>query len=132
LLVSWCAGGRCDMTCSDENRGRSRRPDAEDRVWSHRSGTRWPGDREVGWCRVRSAPGTRRLEAQVSWLSLKTKVVEGFPVWASKPAALVWRSGPQNHRDGFLVWASKPSGLRFVGCATKLTEGGRRGIRVEI
>jgi hypothetical protein len=26
----------------------------------------------------------------VSWLSLKTKVVEGFPVWASKPAALVW------------------------------------------
>jgi hypothetical protein len=25
-----------------------------------------------------------------SWLSLKTKVVEGFPVWASKPAALVW------------------------------------------
>jgi hypothetical protein len=30
LLVSWCAGGRCGMTCSDENRGRSRRPDAED------------------------------------------------------------------------------------------------------
>jgi hypothetical protein len=28
--------------------------------------------------------------ALVSWLSLKTKVVEGFPVWASKPAALVW------------------------------------------
>jgi hypothetical protein len=26
----------------------------------------------------------------VSWLSLKTKVVEGFPVWASKLAALVW------------------------------------------
>jgi hypothetical protein len=25
----------------------------------------------------------------VSWLSLKTKVVEGFPIWASKPAALV-------------------------------------------
>jgi hypothetical protein len=31
LLVSWCAGGRCGMTCSDEYRGRSRRPDAEDR-----------------------------------------------------------------------------------------------------
>jgi hypothetical protein len=40
--------------------------------------------------RVRSAPGTWRLEARVSWLSLKTKVVEDFPVWASKPAALVW------------------------------------------
>jgi hypothetical protein len=32
-------------------------------------------------------PHNRR---SVSWLSLKTKVVEGFPVWASKPAALVW------------------------------------------
>jgi hypothetical protein len=30
LLVTWCAGGRCDMACSDENRGRSRRPGAED------------------------------------------------------------------------------------------------------
>jgi hypothetical protein len=26
----------------------------------------------------------------VSWLSLKTKVVEGFSVWASKLAVLVW------------------------------------------
>jgi hypothetical protein len=32
------------MACNDEDRGRSRRPGAEDRVWSHRSGTRWPGD----------------------------------------------------------------------------------------
>jgi hypothetical protein len=31
LLVSWCTCGRCDMTCSDENHGRSRRPSAEDR-----------------------------------------------------------------------------------------------------
>jgi hypothetical protein len=31
LLISWCAGDRCGMTCSDENRGRSRRPGAEDR-----------------------------------------------------------------------------------------------------
>jgi hypothetical protein len=90
LLVSWCAGGRCGMARSDEDRGRSKRPGAEDRGWSHRSGTRWPGGREVGWRRVRSAPDTWRLEARVSWLSLKTKVVEGFLVWASKPAALVW------------------------------------------
>jgi hypothetical protein len=40
LLVSWCASGRCGMTCSDEDRGRSRRSDADDRGWSHRSGTR--------------------------------------------------------------------------------------------
>jgi hypothetical protein len=34
LLVSWCAGGRCDMAGNDEDRGRSRRPGAEDRGWS--------------------------------------------------------------------------------------------------
>jgi hypothetical protein len=28
--------------------------------------------------------------ATVSWLSFKTKVVEGFPVWASKLASAVW------------------------------------------
>jgi hypothetical protein len=74
LLVSWCAGGRCSMACSDEYRGRSRRSGAEDQGWSHRSGTRWPSDRKVGWRRVRSAPGTWTLGARVSWLSLKTKV----------------------------------------------------------
>jgi hypothetical protein len=74
LLVSWYAGGRCGMTCSDDDRGRSRRPGAEERGWSHRSDTRWPGGREVGWRRVRSASCTWRRGARVSWLSLKTKV----------------------------------------------------------
>jgi hypothetical protein len=45
LLVSWCAGGRCGMTCNDEDRGRSRRSGAEYRGWSHMSGTQWPGGR---------------------------------------------------------------------------------------
>jgi hypothetical protein len=58
LLVSWCAGGKCDMVCSDEDHGRSRRHGAEDWGWSHRSGTQWLGDRGVGWHRVRSAPCT--------------------------------------------------------------------------
>jgi hypothetical protein len=31
LLVSWCVGDRCIMADSDEDRGRSRRFDAEDR-----------------------------------------------------------------------------------------------------
>jgi hypothetical protein len=31
LLDSWCAGVRCGMANSDEDRGRSRRPDVEDR-----------------------------------------------------------------------------------------------------
>jgi hypothetical protein len=74
LIVSWCAGGRCGMAYSNEDHGRSRRPGAKVREWAHRLGNRCPGGREVGWRCVRSAPGTWRLEAQVSWLSLKTKV----------------------------------------------------------
>jgi hypothetical protein len=62
------------MACSDEDHGSSRRLGAEDRGWSHRSGTRSSGDQEVGWRRVWSAPGTWRLGARSSWLSLKTKV----------------------------------------------------------
>jgi hypothetical protein len=89
LLVSWFAGGRCGMACIDEDHGRTRRPGAEDRGWSHKLGTRWSGGREVGWHRVRSAPCTWRQGAHVSWLSLKTKV-DGFSsVWASKPIATV-------------------------------------------
>jgi hypothetical protein len=66
LLVSWCAGGSCGMTCSDDDCEKSRRPGAEDREWLYRSDTWLPGDREVGWRRVRSAPGTWRLGARVS------------------------------------------------------------------
>jgi hypothetical protein len=62
------------MVCSDEDCDMSRRPSEEDRRWSHRSGTWWPGGREVRWRRVRSAPDTWRLGARVSRLSLKTKV----------------------------------------------------------
>jgi hypothetical protein len=34
LLVSWCVGDMCDMTSSDEDLGRSRRPSVEYRGWS--------------------------------------------------------------------------------------------------
>jgi hypothetical protein len=107
FLVSWCAGGRCSITFSDEDPGRSRRPGAEDRGWSHRLGTRWPGDREVMCHRVRSALCTWRREAQISWLSLKTKV-DGLSV--------VW---PQNHWDYFLRFGLKTSGGGFSGLASK-------------
>jgi hypothetical protein len=69
------------MACVDEDRGGSRRPGVEDRGWSHRSGTRWPGDREVGWRCVRYAPCTWRRETWVSWLSLKTKIDSLSVVW---------------------------------------------------
>jgi hypothetical protein len=101
LLVSWCACGRYGMTSSNEDCGRSRRPGAEDRRWSHRSGTRWPGGWEVGWHRARSTPGTCRLGAWVSWLSLKTKVDGLWVVW------------PQNHSDGFRRFGLKTSGDGF-------------------
>jgi hypothetical protein len=107
LLVSWCAGGRCGMACSDEDRGRSRRPGAEDRGWSHRSGTWWSGGREIRWRRVRSAPGTWRLGARVSWLSLKTTLTI-FTGLASKPVAMISSS-----------LASKPAATVFAGLASK-------------
>jgi hypothetical protein len=34
LLVSWCTCGKCGMAGSDEDRGKSKRPGAEDREWS--------------------------------------------------------------------------------------------------
>jgi hypothetical protein len=48
LLVLWCASGRCSMAGSDEDHGKSRRPGAEDRGWSHWLGTRWSDDQKVG------------------------------------------------------------------------------------
>jgi hypothetical protein len=53
VLISWCAGGRCGMVCSDEDRGSGRRPGIEDRGWSHRSGTQWPGGAMCGLHRAR-------------------------------------------------------------------------------
>jgi hypothetical protein len=47
LFASWCAGGRCGMLGNDKDRGRSRRPDAEDQEWLYMLGTRWPDDQEV-------------------------------------------------------------------------------------
>jgi hypothetical protein len=69
--------------------------------WPHRSGTRWPDDREVGWYYVRSAPCTRRRGVQISWLSLKTKVDSLSVVWS------------QNHRDGLLRFSIKTGGDGF-------------------
>jgi hypothetical protein len=83
------------MVCNDEDCGRSGRLDAEDRGRSHRLGTRWSSDQEVGWHCVRSTPCTWRREAQISWLSFKTKVYVLSVVW------------PQNHCDGFLQFSLK-------------------------
>jgi hypothetical protein len=52
-------------------------------------------------------------------LGLKTGSF-GLVIWTSKSPLQ------------FLVWASKPSELWFVGCATKLMDGGGRGTHIEI
>jgi hypothetical protein len=117
------------MAYSNEDCDRSRRLSAKDQEWLHRSSTRWPSDREVGWHCVRSAPCTWRREARVSWLSLEMKVYDVSGL-ASKPLgwfSLVW---PQNRQLGFpcsglkisssslVIWASK-SPRRFLGLGLK-------------
>jgi hypothetical protein len=95
------------MACSDEDRGRSRRPDAKDRGWSYRSGTRWPGGREIGWRRVRSAPGTWRLEAAGFLVEPQNQGGGGFPGLGLKTGS-----------SGLVIWASK-SLRRFLGLGLK-------------
>jgi hypothetical protein len=104
LLVSWCAGGRCDMACSDDDHGRSRRPGVEDQRWSHRSGTRWPGSRgrvapcEVGTCHVE----TRSVGFLVDPQNQGRRFVSDL---TSKPLGRFSPIYPQNWLRRFLaVW----------------------------
>jgi hypothetical protein len=56
----------------------------------------------------------------------------GFPGLGIKTGSfslVIWASKSPRW---FLSLSLKPSGLQFVGCATKPTEGGRRGTHVEI
>jgi hypothetical protein len=113
------------MACSDEDLGKSRRPDADDQGWL-------TTDRVLcGWMIGRLGDAVYGLYhtqgARVSWLSLKNNV-DSFLVCDSKPVAPVWWFVSQNHRLDFLIWASKPSRLWVVGCATK-SMGGWFGAR---
>jgi hypothetical protein len=58
-------------------------------VWPQNQWLRFSPVWPQNWWR-RFLPVWPQNRWSASWLSLKTKVVEGFPVWASKPAALVW------------------------------------------
>jgi hypothetical protein len=126
LLVSWCAVEMCGMADSDEDHGRSMRPDIEDWGWSgtgrvlggqmiERSGDTVCGlhraqeDEEhmfIGWA--------SKLRSTVSPSLVAKPVASGFPVWASKLASTVWWFGPQNHDDGFLVWTSNQAGYGLL------------------
>jgi hypothetical protein len=119
LLVSWCVGDRCGMMSSDEDRDRNRRPGAEDWGWSHRLGTRWPDDWEIGWYYVRSTPCTWRRGAWVSCLSLKTKVNGLSVVWTQNHWDGFVRFHLKIGGDGFSLFGLKTIG-RFFGWASKL------------
>jgi hypothetical protein len=115
LLVSWCAGGRCDMVGSDEDHSRSGRHDAEDQRWSStcrvlggrtikRSGDAVCGLHRARGEEEREFPGlaTKPRLMVCQWFGLKTTGT-GFPVWASKPLGRVSQFGPQNHWDGLEI-----------------------------
>jgi hypothetical protein len=75
LYVSCYAGGRCGMACNNEDRGRGRRPDAEDRRRLHRLGTHgWAIERSGGTvCSLHRACGDEehRVTLRVVWRSFK-------------------------------------------------------------
>jgi hypothetical protein len=121
LLVPWCASGRCGMMCSDEYRGRSRRPDAEDRGWSHRSGTRWSvgavcglhcahGDEKRGFLGWASKPRSRVYQ----WFGLKTTGT----VWPQNRRRRFLGLRPKTGSYGLVIWASK-SPRWFIGLDLK-------------
>jgi hypothetical protein len=78
------------MVGNDEDHGRSRRPDAEDRGWS--STCRILGCQTIerladAVCDLHRAQG----DEEPMFLDLASKSWStGFPVWASKPVAAVW------------------------------------------
>jgi hypothetical protein len=82
LLVSWCAGDRCDMAGSGEDHGRSRGPGPEDlcavcTMHKETSSTGFFG--LASKARATVSPG----------LASKPGAL-GFPVWSSKLTATVW------------------------------------------
>jgi hypothetical protein len=92
------------MTCSDEDRGTSRRPVTEDRGWSHRSGTRWPSGRVAP-----SAVCTWHVETRSTSFLVEPQNQGGggFPGLGLKTGS-----------SGLVIWASK-SPRRFFGLALK-------------
>jgi hypothetical protein len=89
FLVSWCAGGRCDMADSDEDHDRSMRPDAEDQWWS-----------SIG--RILSGRVIGRSGNTVYGLHHTHEDEEHrFFGLASKSRSTVFRFGPQNRQLRF-------------------------------
>jgi hypothetical protein len=132
LLVSWCAGGRRGIACNDEDQGRSRRPGAEDRGWSHKSvlGDRAVersgdtvcglhlarGDEERGFLGGASKPRSTICE----WFVLKTTRMVSSGL-ASKPVVTVFAGLPSKSVvTVFAGLTSKPVATVFSSLSSKL------------
>jgi hypothetical protein len=119
LLVSWCVGDRCDMAGSDKDRGRSRRPGAEDRGWSS---TCWAlGDRTIRRssdmvCSLYHAQGDEESGFLNSAPKPRSTVSPGL---ASKPVATILLVWPQNYSLGFPGLGLKTGSCGLVFWPTK-------------
>jgi hypothetical protein len=106
------------MTYNDEDRGRCRRPDTEDRRWLHRSGTRWLDNREFGWRCVRSAPCTWKRAAHVSWPKNHWTILSGL---TSKPVMMISPDLTSKSVLDFLVEPQNQGGGGFSSLDLKIS-----------
>jgi hypothetical protein len=96
LLVSWCAGDRCDMAGSDENHGKSRRDSAEDWGWSSQVGNSVPARSRgrVTLCVVCTMH--KEMRSAGFLVRPQNKGRRFLPVWPQNRWLRVSRFGPQN------------------------------------
>jgi hypothetical protein len=132
LLISWCVGDRCDMAGSDEDLGRSRRPDADDQGWSStgqvlsgqtigRSGDavcglyHAQGDEERGFLGLASKPRW----AVCQWFGFKATRT-GLVIWASKSLQRFLSLDLKTGGYSLVIWVTKsPQWFLSLGLKTK-------------
>jgi hypothetical protein len=108
LLVSWCAGSRCDIAGSDEDRGRSRRPGAEDRGWSA----------QVGYS-VAERSGDRVMSCAICTMHIEMRSMD-FLVEPQNQGRRFSGLGLKTSSSGLVIWASKsPRWFLGLGLKTK-------------
>jgi hypothetical protein len=95
LLVSWCAGSRCDMAGSDEDHGRSRRPGAEDRGWS-----------SIGRYSVAGRSGGRVMPCVVCTMHMEMRSTS-FLVESQNQGQRFLGLGLKTGSSGLVIWTSK-------------------------
>jgi hypothetical protein len=132
LLIPSCAGGRCDITCSDEDHDRSSRHGAANRRWSYRSGTQdraieRSGDTVCGLLRAHRHEERRFLSWALKprstiyqWFDLKTlgRFLIGLCLKTDDDG--LWVVWHQNHKKYFRWFGIKTSGAGFLQFGLKI------------